>query len=686
MTVYKIRHIVNKCGSARRGVLVDLEKDWRELSLAHWMANDIPVYYQWDDAIARHDRFLRLSPTVLAAVTASRPQGASSDITMASISISDDDDRTLALYDEFLQELELPTDHTSPPLTADNDFSIFWIVDFRGWECRALDSPSTAREYAGRYHWAPECDSIPRFTMWRFRPRYTPALILRGGIKRAALNEDCQRSDREIRELFKGALAPRPGERYNLGGWRLSMSAKYDEPLPKRITDHQPIQPSGSRTIPRTLSCPSSLLSRLLPRDRPDSRASSRGTTPASPLDNDTSRSTNYTSRWVEEMARSSQESSRSSSRFASEERSRRRGRRFANPDPTFSRRGERSASPCPIVRRAPGATEVLRESLVRELRHKGLKFVEKKPTWYMTNDMSWNPMLLQHGVLMFWDLESQVRMRYWSICCPEISTLSQIFERAIMHGVRFAIGIRAKEIELFRPEKLSETDRLLSSCTYEPGFVETTLELGSGPAFSDRYLGKLADIMRRPHARALIGLGGPASWIARTYGDDLVQKFMTGPSLQVTFHEKGFLDSKDRKPAFARCDELTPGELDLIFGHIRSGGGDQDKWVYPTPELLDELCDHWSGQWNEQLEFVFQEIRKELLGSNARPRSRGDWRSFFHKSNRGVHAPRHRLTIHDFSDWRDVMVDNGFTDDWNKKNIRDIEHPEYFQPPASGK
>ena len=336
---------------------------------------------------------------------------------------------------------------------------------------------------------------------------------MRGGIKRAGLNGDCQRSDREVRELFKGALAPRPGERYNLGGWRLSTSATYDEPLPKRITDRQFSQSIHSQKPPRTSSQPSSLLTRMLPRDRAASRAPSRDNTPISPPSDDPRQSTSYTSRWVEEMARSSQGSSRFSSRFVSEERGRRRGRRFAHPDPTFSRQGERSASPRPMLRQAPGATEVLRESLVRELRHKGLKLVKKKPTWYMTDDMTWNPILLQHGILMFWDLESQVRMRYWSICCTELSTLSQIFERAILHGIRFAIGIRAKDIELFRPEKLSETDRLLSSRTYEPGFLEMTLELGSGPTFSNRYLGKLADILRRPHARALIGLYHGMVW-----------------------------------------------------------------------------------------------------------------------------------------------------------------------------
>ena len=65
-------------------------------------------------------------------------------------------------------------------------------------------------------------------------------------------------------------------------------------------------------------------------------------------------------------------------------------------------------------------------------------------------NEREWECRLSQMKtmkcILMFWDLESQVRMRYWSICAPGISTISQILERAIMHGVRFAIGIQAKD------------------------------------------------------------------------------------------------------------------------------------------------------------------------------------------------------------------------------------------------
>ena len=58
LTVYKTRQLVNSCGTQRRGVLVDLQKDWGGISLAHWIANGVPVYYPWNQQLASIDRFL----------------------------------------------------------------------------------------------------------------------------------------------------------------------------------------------------------------------------------------------------------------------------------------------------------------------------------------------------------------------------------------------------------------------------------------------------------------------------------------------------------------------------------------------------------------------------------------------------------------------------------------------------
>jgi len=218
LTIYKTRQLVNSCGTQQCGVLVDLQKDWRGISLAHWIVNSVPIYYPWNQQIASVDHFLRLSPTILSATIPSSPHDRDSDIIMAGTSISEQVKTTLALYNEFLQEIELPDENSSNPLLNNNNFPIYWIVDFQGWECRPLDNIEVTHKYSLRYHWASECNSVQKFTIWRFCPCYTLALVLGAGIKRSGATKDCQRSDWEICELYKGSLAPRQGERFNLGG------------------------------------------------------------------------------------------------------------------------------------------------------------------------------------------------------------------------------------------------------------------------------------------------------------------------------------------------------------------------------------------------------------------------------------------------------------------------------------
>ena len=129
----------------------------------------------------------------------------------------------------------------------------------------------------------------------------------------------------------------------------------------------------------------------------------------------------------------------------------------------------------------------------------------------------------------------------------------------------------------------------------------------------------------------------------------------------------------------------MSEGELDLVYGRIRSDNGEKDHWVFPSPELLDELCDHWSGEWTPECERAFVMVKTELNGSKAKPRTRGEWRIHFRQDNHN-NPPAYVVTEHDFSDLRNMMVDGGFPADWNKKRLSDIEFPERFLPPASGK
>ena len=194
-----------------------------------------------------------------------------------------------------------------------------------------------------------------------------------------------------------------------------------------------------------------------------------------------------------------------------------------------------------------------------------------------------------------------------------------------------------------------------------------------------DQYLGKLADILRRPHARAVIAMGGPTSWIARFYsGDRLVEEFMSGPSSQVTIHHRGhvMVSSSLNMPIFH--DQLSHQEIELIHGYIPLSSPSEDRWAFLTSEILEEYSNHWRGEWNQGCEHIMGNIARALESGALSPLTRREWREYLHSNNRGEHAPPPG-TIPKASDFTlvETMIDNAFPYRWHGRRICDIFLPE---------
>ena len=111
--------------------------------------------------------------------------------------------------------------------------------------------------------------------------------------------------------------------------------------------------------------------------------------------------------------------------------------------------------------------------------------------------------------------------MRYYASCRPGISNIRQVTDIAIVHRLEFALAIRVSDMNLFVPDEISGLDRIGIKALYQPGFAEPSFSYTKGtPAvFANTYLAKINDILRRPHARAFIGMGGTYSWIAERFG-----------------------------------------------------------------------------------------------------------------------------------------------------------------------
>lgn len=387
---------------------------------------------------------------------------------------------------------------------------------------------------------------------------------------------------------------------------------------------------------------------------------------------------------WVDAMSSTDKASSRSSSSSPDRGRSHTRNSTRASPYPR-----PRSSSPsfrATYQWRKETSPETLKEQLVRRLRIQGNVLGTASP-WPPPIEAEWNPSFLDEGVLLFPDNRTQIRLRYWTICGASSIRMRHVLDFAISRGMKFIIAIPFDSLPHFHQlERPSMSD--LTKRTYDTGFQESPLSYSKGgSAFMDQYLGKLADILWRPHARAVIAMGGPTSWIARFYGGNrLVEEYMSGPSSQVTVHHRGGVADAPflNMPVFH--DQLSKQEVELIHGYIPLGNPNEDRWAFPTSELLEEFSNHWRGEWNQGCERIMGNIARSLESGALTPLTRREWREYLRGNNRGEHAPAPD-SVPKESDFQLVenMIDGSFPVKWHGRLIRDIFLPEDFEVPSSG-
>jgi len=136
-------------------------------------------------------------------------------------------------------------------------------------------------------------------------------------------------------------------------------------------------------------------------------------------------------------------------------------------------------------------------------------------PIPYSTG-LEWNATFYQESIILFPDARTLTRLKYWAITNPEVLHMCHLLDFAIAHNMRFVMATKIGNLKSFKPVMMPVLAEL-SKRTYEVRFQEEHLkDINGGAAFRDQYMGKLADILCRPQAQALISMGGPAAWIAK--------------------------------------------------------------------------------------------------------------------------------------------------------------------------
>ena len=618
----------------KRGVLVDLEKDWRHVNIPNLIRHQVPVAYPWSSSLAATPRFTILSPTVLQVYDEQR-QAAQEELPSAALQGLDEDILTILKFDHFFQEL-CGEGRPDPDVEFDEEWQ-YYVVDFQGWSRRCIPL-SVAKEYYVRFGSSighEDGGTMVLFRRWESMDNLStmaqPAQSLGSEGSMSMV-----RGSLEIRELHRSKHAPGRDALFDRDGRSFSQRDFRGIPLRRTRSQHARRRDNASLT----------------------------------------------SQRWLAQMSgKDTRSDSSSQSEFQSSSSHSPGGRLSAAPSRSSSRvvARARSASPGPrVYHRRRGTSPSLRRQAVEALQDAGAVITYVGSVWDTPPGLEWNTTFCQESILLFPDPRTLTRLKYWAITDSEMLYMRQLLDLAIARNMRFTMATKLGDLKSFKPSVTVDLAELTKR-TYEAGFQEEHLkDINGGAAFRDQYMGKLADILRRPHARALIGMGGPISWIAKRYGGPaIVQRFMDGPSTQVTVHHRGAVVSSPffDDPLFH--DQISAQEENLVHGFVPAENPEHHRWLFPTTEIMEDFCHHWNGEWTEGCDSIFHGIAKSLERGTAKPLTRKGWKSYLHSTNHGARRPPILLTSAHFARVDELLA--AFSDPWHGQRILDVSIPVPF-------
>lgn len=460
----------------KRGVLVDLEQHWQEINISNLLRNGVPVAYPWPPSLSMIPHFSSLAPRILQAYD-KRQLSMGGEVRSTDFNDWTDEFAAIQRYDQFFQEI---SDGGRPdPDVQFNDEWEYYVVDFQGWSRRCIPL-SVAWEYYVLFASTVDREgytTITLFRCWEPLDNFVDGLPrLVGPTSDSDDHNNFVRGACEIWEMHKFKHAPVLNKQFDSDGCPMSPPTSSGGSLRPahgargRVRDDIP--PAAGRWL------------QLMTSDdgqRTGSRRSGSGSTSAS--------------------------QSHPASCIS------------------FTNRGhEQSASPQSQTYQqcrtgSPSARSTSRQHAIARLEEECSMITYQGAIWTMPPDLEWNASFYRDSILLFPDSRTLTRLRYWAVCDLSILNMQHLLELAMSRNMKFTMATRISDLKTFKPVATPELSELTKH-TYEIGFQEEHLkDINGGAVFCDQYMGKLADILRCPQARALIGMGGPTAWIAKWYG-----------------------------------------------------------------------------------------------------------------------------------------------------------------------
>ncbi|KAK7030581.1 hypothetical protein R3P38DRAFT_3188280 [Favolaschia claudopus] len=645
----------------KTGYLFKLGQVYMSVNFGLLVKNEVPFYYPWTSVEMKNKRLARLNPRTIEEWYRSNENNELKELWVEDIPLPFAPFDLATHYDEFLQLKIDPYCRPRKPLpTSDGDGELqVTMIDRQGWKRRLLAFDETPEELHLLYHHIVVQSKSKRRTTVIFQRYHAKP-------RRETLNaesdvemEDLASADSDaIGERFKSSCAPEYGEKIDMEtGVERSEALNEFSPIEAvQKFEHERMQDIPALALGTHLVYASE--SPLLNADPKEYDSTSYGrslgprvTSPHSDHSSerreyDSSESMAFVTGWASAMAR--EEWGDSTDRYVENRNGKRPviqlqdriGDRYEDaldnysvssgghgyPRPVTPHLGNtppergsvvfpiRQSSP-PLFRRGPGRGEYLEEVLDRRARWLndlvdwGRAYTYESSLWRVNVEQGWNPDVLDRGYIIISE-DAEFRLRFQIIANPAIRFPRHVLEVALERGIPFIIGYKRADCDFFRPKQTDED--------FNPGVAKALADsrargsrITASPSVRTMYteyqriLGRLADA---PQARSLILRGGVTSWIMRAYvGIGLVRRALKGPSAQVTVFHAGANDTGDEVSIDVTWDEVSEGDYISVHGYVPGLSTEQDRYFYPTEEMLEEFSDHYHREWNPFCEKTFE-------------------------------------------------------------------------------
>ncbi|KAF8206728.1 hypothetical protein K438DRAFT_2013843 [Mycena galopus ATCC 62051] len=700
---------------SKRGILFNLSRDYHEVNLRFLLANSVPFHYAWTDAEEKTGRFLRCSPQYLSEYEELASRGPVYFTGLPSFHLWKED---LERYDRYFQDSR--SGRIGFIVTGYQPHWDYRMIDYVYYGARPIDSRTERRACAGRFKGRLVTtkfeDGTSQTTCTFFRqnpiqgaiaiedlrmPTHHQYRLSDFGLETGSIEKDKYSYFYEdpsiVREQWRTRCAPRPDRSFNTFSGREDTKSAAIPPGPsggRRVTSG----PGQGSSLARGSGAPPSDRGALVPMS--PTRRSSR------------SDDAGVTSRWARDSLPASgarRRDSRSISPRDQEGWRNRRGRRERSPPSpernfrqgggsrrslSLSSQSSRSYSspfeeeyhsasgfidtddvlgPEPLTREA--AVEKLSRWATTVLDLSQLDTSEQEPIW----NLDW----LRCSKIMSDHPQSMLLLK----CAAAIGNFPDVtymLNAAIKHGIPFRIFVLQENVRnVWIADVMTTMEARSLRAMYAPGYTEIPLDYGTGGAACyARYLRQVEELLRRPHAPALVALGGAASFIALAYDENLADRFRQGPSLQTSRFGGGEvrLEVYNGVESLYTAEQISDSEISVLCGHISRGNHQTDAYLWPLPRWIHEISEHWTGGWSTVFHSFMENLRVSIMDRrNYRWRSEREWRSYIRNGNRGAFMSD--VVKEAVFEEGNRLMKESFPLDWEGAALADLVLPEMYNP-----